>query len=519
MTIAKIQPSRGPNPQAQIDTAPAPSDGEKPARSLGTLCLVILWSAREPRRIGECARCEPGRTKVLGRAPQVQAHEQPLRFWPIRPGFSPSDTSPEPAAELLGEALSRRQMEVKNQGASLMVRNIGRCPMWCNGKLQSLAEIVPGDTIYFQQQLLLLCTSRSAAELGKMCYPPSRLGPFGYPDADGLVGESHAVHHLRQQLAWYGQTDGHVLIVGNSGAGKELAATALHNLSPRRTHPLLAENVATIPASLGSALLFGNRRNFPNPGMEERPGLVGLAEGGTLFLDEIGDMAAETQPLLLRVMERSGEYMRLGDQAPPRRANIRFIAATNHPERLRVELLRRFQHELHVPDLDKRREDIPLLLRHLLTLAAARRPALSTYLQDGQPNVDPRLIEQLVRRPYLTHVAELGFLLEEAMARSDGAQLSPLSDDILQRPRQAKSGSPADPPMGLAPPAPLPDEAEGSTRLPDAAEAQRALDEAQGSVVRAAQRLGINRHQLNRLIRRHQLSLNRPCPQSTKASS
>ena len=84
MTIAKIQPSRGPNPQAQIDTAPAPSDGEKPARSLGTLCLVILWSAREPRRIGECARCEPGRTKVLGRAPQVQAHEQPLRFWPIR---------------------------------------------------------------------------------------------------------------------------------------------------------------------------------------------------------------------------------------------------------------------------------------------------------------------------------------------------------------------------------------------------------------------------------------------------
>jgi hypothetical protein len=79
--------------------------------------------------------------------------------------------------------------------------------------------------------------------------------------------------------------------------------------------------------NIGRYTLFGNRRNFPNPGMEERPGLIGLAEGGSLFLDEIGDMGAEVQPLLLRVMERSREYMRLGDEAHLRRANVRFIAS------------------------------------------------------------------------------------------------------------------------------------------------------------------------------------------------
>src|SRR5262249_20190159 len=155
------------------------------------------------------------------------------------------------------------------------------------------------------------------------------------------------------------QRDGHVLIVGKSGVGKELVARALYNLSPQKRQVFVAENMATVPPGLGTALLFGNRANFPNPGMKDRVGLIGEAEGGTLFLDEIGDMSQEAQPLLLRVMEHSGSYTRLGEESQPRRANVRFFSATNHPERLRPELRRRFQHEIHVPDLNERREDIP----------------------------------------------------------------------------------------------------------------------------------------------------------------
>lgn len=460
----------------------------------------MLWSAREPHRAGELAPCPPGRLAVLGRAPVVGDSEQAICFAPRRPSLS-GTVGAEPQREILGEALSRRQLEIVAEQGALLVRNVGRCPMWVDGVLSSRARVVPGSIIHLQQQLLLLCVGRRTPGPMLRNYPVERLGEFGYPDRDGIVGESEAVWRLRGQLATAARSEGHVLILGASGSGKELTAQAVHSLSARGSWPLIGANIAAIPASLGAALLFGNRRNFPNPGMEERGGLIGAAEGGTLFLDEVGDMAAELQPMVLRVMEQ-GEYLRLGDEGHPRQARVRFIGATNCPERLRLELRRRFQHEVTVPDLTERREDIPLLVRHILTTHASRRADATRFMRNGHPCIDPRLLEQLIRHPYQTNISELSLLLGRAIQASCGEVLMPLP----VAPPTTRHPPPPERPSGAAPgpaaPCKLPSR---PSRLPSAEEAHQALASAGGSVSRAAALLSITRHQLNRLIQRERL--------------
>lgn len=492
--------------QLDVDTAPPPELAGNNAGDATSQCLVILWSAREPQRIGHSAACTVGQVYLLGRAPFGTEDERAMRFAAVRP----DDAGGVGAASdiVLGESVSRRQLEVRAERDALVVRNIGRCPMWINGALTARAEVSHGDVIHLQQQLLLLCVNRPRA-LPPLCgYPRERLSEFGQPDADGIVGESPATWSLRQRIGQCGPSSGHVLIVGASGTGKELVAQAIHRLSPQKNRALVAENIATIPQNLGTALLFGNRRNFPNPGMEERVGLIGLAEHGTLFLDEIGDMSPEVQPLLLRVMERGGEYTRLGDEAQNRRANVRFIAATNHPERLRPELRRRFHHEIHIPELNERREDIPILLRHLLRSLAQERPALTAYLRNGEPRIDPRLIEQLTRHSYSTHVSELAFLLQAAAEGCAESALLPLASHVLRRRAAAPAAH-----QTANTPLPSDDSADAvqsaGAVLPSAEQVQQALVRESGNVARAAIRLGLSRHQLNRLIRRHQLVVDR----------
>lgn len=495
--------------QSQVDTAPPPELQVIGAAHPRELSLVVLWSAREPDRVGERAPCRFGHTQILGRAPQLSAHETSFRFAAVRPASHPAARQSKSASgtDLQGESLSRRQLEFSWEGSSLQVRNIGRCPLWINGYLQGRAQVQPGDTLHLQNQLVLLVVQQATSAAISPLPLLDRDTPFAAADADGLVGESAALWGLRQQIALHGPCEDHVLIIGPSGAGKELVAQALVRHSTRADRPLVSENVSTLPSSLAATLLFGNRRNFPNPGMEERPGLIGLAEGGTLFLDEIGDMSSEVQPLLLRVMDPTGEYLRLGDEAKPRRANVRFIAATNHPECLRPELRRRFPREIHLPGLEARREDIPLLIRHLFLRQRSRRPELQRFIAHDQPRLEPRLVEQLVRHRYSTHVAELAFLLDQSAASSPGDILLPLAADVLARRSTAAlpSAPAAEPEPADAPEVKTP----RISPLPSADTAQQALDAASGSVVQAARQLGINRHQLNRMIRRHHLILDR----------
>src|SRR5262249_14365097 len=165
-----------------------------------------------------------------------------------------------------------------------------------------------------------------------------------------------------------------VLIHGPSGTGKELAARAVHALSRRAKRPLVARNAATLPPGLVDAELFGNVKNYPNPGTPERPGLIAQADGGTLFLDEIGELPWDLQAHLLRVLDAGGESHRLGE-ATARRASIRLVAATNRaPGELKHDLLARLTLRLVMPELAARPEDIPLLVRHLLRRAAEQSP-------------------------------------------------------------------------------------------------------------------------------------------------
>src|SRR6185369_7117992 len=118
------------------------------------------------------------------------------------------------------------------------------------------------------------------------------------------------------------------------------------------------------------AELFGNVKNYPNPGTPEREGLIGEADGSTLFLDEIGELPVHMQAHLLRVLDRGGEYQRLGDSRA-QRADLRVVAATNRPlDALKHDFLARLTLRLEIPSLDERRDDIPLLARHLLRRAA-----------------------------------------------------------------------------------------------------------------------------------------------------
>ena len=191
-----------------------------------------------------------------------------------------------------------------------------------------------------------------------------------------ILGQAPAMQEVFRAIGRLSQSNATVLITGESGAGKELVARAVHRHSPRAVKPFIAINTAAIPRELLESELFGHERGSFTGAAGQRQGRFEQAEGGTLFLDEIGDMPAELQTRLLRVLS-DGHYYRVGGHAPIK-ANVRIIAAThqNLEARVREGLFREdLYHRLNVirvrlPSLRERREDIPLLARHFLQKSA-----------------------------------------------------------------------------------------------------------------------------------------------------
>jgi two-component system nitrogen regulation response regulator GlnG len=194
--------------------------------------------------------------------------------------------------------------------------------------------------------------------------------------APEILGQAPAMQEVFRAVGRLSQSHATVLINGDSGTGKELVARALHQHSPRRDAPFIAINTAAIPRDLLESELFGHERGAFTGANTQRRGRFEQAEGGTLFLDEIGDMPAELQTRLLRVLS-DGHFYRVGGHQPVR-ASVRVIAAThqNLEERVRQGLFREdLFHRLNVirlrlPSLRERREDIPLLARHFLAKSA-----------------------------------------------------------------------------------------------------------------------------------------------------
>lgn len=205
--------------------------------------------------------------------------------------------------------------------------------------------------------------------------PPEHPTPMPTPTPD-IIGEAPAMQEVFRAIGRLARSNITVLINGESGTGKELVASALHRHSPRADKPFIALNMAAIPRDLLESELFGHERGAFTGAQARREGRFEQADGGTLFLDEIGDMPAELQTRLLRVLA-DGAFYRVGGVAPTR-VNVRIIAATHqHLEelvrqgRFREDLFHRLNViRIHLPALRERREDIPLLMRHFLAQAA-----------------------------------------------------------------------------------------------------------------------------------------------------
>jgi len=209
-----------------------------------------------------------------------------------------------------------------------------------------------------------------------------------------IIGEAPAMQEVFRAIGRLSRSNITVLINGESGTGKELVARALHRHSPRSGGPFIALNTAAIPKELLESELFGHERGAFTGAQAQRRGRFEQSDGGTLFLDEIGDMPAELQTRLLRVLA-DGEFYRVGGHTPVR-VDVRIIAATHQDldERVRQGLFRDdLFHRLnvirvHVPALRERHEDIPLLLEHFLKRAAQElnvetkvvRPEVEAYL-------------------------------------------------------------------------------------------------------------------------------------------
>ncbi|HTT08710.1 MAG TPA: nitrogen regulation protein NR(I) [Gammaproteobacteria bacterium] len=191
-----------------------------------------------------------------------------------------------------------------------------------------------------------------------------------------MIGVAPAMQEVFRAIGRLSRSQMTVLITGESGTGKELVARALHRHSPRANQPLIALNTAAIPRELLESELFGHEKGAFTGATQQRIGRFEQANGGTLFLDEIGDMPAELQTRLLRVLA-DGEFYRVGGTAPIR-VDVRVIAATHQDLAARVkaglfrdDLFHRLNViRLHIPPLRERHEDIEPLARHFLSVAA-----------------------------------------------------------------------------------------------------------------------------------------------------
>ena len=254
---------------------------------------------------------------------------------------------------------------------------------------------------------------------------------------DGIVGNSAAIARLLQQVDLVASTDANVLIQGESGTGKELIARAIHQRSRRSARPLVKVNCASIPNELFESEFFGHVRGAFTGAIRDRVGRFQLADRGTLFLDEVGEIPADLQTKLLRVLQE-GEFERVGEDAT-RVVNVRVIAATNRDLRAEVDA-GRFRLDLfyrlsvfpvHVPPLRDRRGDIPALASEFIRVSVR-------HLNGEVPKVPQREMAKLIDYDWPGNIRELQHVVERAVILAQhGApvqfEVTPTADRVADR--------------------------------------------------------------------------------------
>jgi formate hydrogenlyase transcriptional activator len=319
-------------------------------------------------------------------------------------------------------------------------------------------------------------------------------------DFGDIVGESEALRRALKEVKTVATTDSTVLIRGETGTGKELVARALHDLSTRQGRTFVKLNCAAIPTGLLESELFGHEKGAFTGAVGQKVGRFELANKGTLFLDEVGDIPAELQPKLLRVLQEQ-EFERLGGTKTIK-VDVRLVAAT-HRDLASMVADRRFREDLYyrlnvfpvmLPPLRDRRDDIPRLIRHF-TQQFARR--MGRQIE----TIPSSVMDALVQYPWPGNVRELQNVIERAVILSSGSALHVSPSDLQPSTAHAQLPSPKAPAPAAA------------VTLADAERehilcALRETDWVLGGDQGAAARLGIKRSTLQKKMQK--LGISRP---------
>jgi len=440
----------------------------------GRLRMVVFWPEGHVIRL-----LEPGRSVVLGRSPDCDVFVQ-------------------------HDSVSRRHLRLhaSRAGEAVLVEDLGSS----NGSRLDGEPLPPGERVALRpRQIVRFGAASVLVDSGDA---PGRADDDAARRAGVAAGTKTPGRQSPKEreafLRALARSTITVLILGETGAGKEVTAETIHRLSTRAERPLVKLNCAALPESLLESELFGHERGAFTGAVQPKAGLLESADGGTVLLDEIGELTLATQAKLLRVLD-TGEVMRIGSLRP-REIDVRFLAATNRDldamtrERtFREDLFFRLNGlVIHVPPLRERADEIPDLAEALLAKARAKLGAPAA-------RIAPPAMEWLVQQPWPGNVRQLRNVMDRAAVLCSGDVVT--FDDVARG--DARGDAPASRPPSVAPADAGALDAGGQLRDQlRAVEREKivaALREAGGNQSRAAEILGLSRRSLIRRMEEYTL--------------
>lgn len=353
--------------------------------------------------------------------------------------------------------------------------------------------------------------------------------PRAQAQLGGLVGQSESMRRLMAAVEKVAPTGATVVLEGETGTGKEVVARTLHQLSARHAQPLVVFDCGAVQQNLIESELFGHEKGSFTGALSTRQGLLETASGGTVFLDEVGELALDLQPKLLRALE-TREIRRVGGNRPIK-IDVRVVAATNRDlqaevaaGRFREDLFYRLGVvRLHLPPLRERREDIRLLVEHMLGAGAFNRVGGQASGVMRVKGVSQEALQALMAHDWPGNVRELGNVVERACSFAEGdlLQLDDLPESLRPSDAPRPRALPHDPTARLTPqPAPTLVPLQAELNFRDAKEnwlgaferdyLAALLSRHAGNLSQAARDADVDRKHFRRLARKYNLVPGRP---------
>jgi DNA-binding NtrC family response regulator len=395
-------------------------------------------------------------------------------------------------------SVSRKHIELTNLGGIVHAKDLNSTNgCFYEGTRFSELDLSPGATFKVGETELQIVAPERLDPI-----PPSEATAFG-----NLYGKSRKMREVFAILERAARTDATVLVSGETGTGKEMAAEAIHRNSRRKDEPFIVVDCASIPVNLIESELFGHVKGAYTNAISDRIGAFEAANGGTIFLDEIGEMPAALQPRLLRALEtRTVKKVGSNDFTP---VDVRVIAATNRE--LETEVAEgRFRSDLYfrlavvrvnLPPLRDRREDIPLLARTFLMELPRRRKS------DGELDITPETVATLSSHNWPGNVRELRNVIHQAASLSSeglsvALQLRRDAGDFSNDTKEIAVGLSAAQGFGGYFDLPYKDARRSMLEAFELAYARHAVEQAGGNVSKAAEKAEIHRNVLHRILAR-----------------